>query len=61
MDAPDLRLSNNVSEERATSDPLLNTCLEEKFQIVELLHDGLTARVYKAKHLTLDQFVVVKI
>lgn len=42
-------------------DPLLGTCLAERYKIISLLGSGGMGNVYKAEHVAMDRLVAVKI
>ncbi len=42
-------------------DPLIGTVIADKFEILELLGEGAMGRIYRARHLTLDRTVAIKV
>ena len=42
-------------------DPLIGAVLADKFEILELLGEGAMGRIYRARHLTLDRTVAIKV
>ena len=44
-----------------SNDPLIGTRIDGRFEIISFVGEGASGRVYKARHLMLDQFVALKI
>lgn len=42
-------------------DPFINSVIDDKYQILERIASGGTSKIYKAKHLTLDRYVALKV
>ncbi len=49
------------AKQTVAADPLVGTRLNNEYQILELLGQGAMARVYKARQITLDRTVAIKI
>ena len=52
--------ADNAKEKSTKKNPLIGTCLVDRYQIVSLLGSGGTGVVYKAHHLKMDRSVAIK-